>query len=923
MHTFLSKVLEDVLAREDELSGHCFVLPNKRSALFLKNELIRQLSPYSFFPSILSIEEFMERLSGCQVLDRIGLLFEFYSVFKTSSGRSDQESFESFSKWAHVLLQDFNELDANLTDAESILQYIHEARRIENWATDGAQSKLVKSYLDFHRLIPMYYKGMKERMESMRAGYQGHVYRQAWQALQREERELFASQFVFAGFNALSRSEEKVMRALLERDRARVYWDDDLFYEATESPAGSFLSSYRKTWPYYRSNDFTWAENNIDSPKVIHLHGLPKHISQVKHAGSLLKALSQEGELNNTALILGNEKLLPVLLNSLPPEVGEANVTMGYELQNVALSTFFESLFRLHLNQSGKGESRGFYYRDLQRLTGDPQLKKHFREDPDFQANWDRLLFRDKLLFFSEQDLFGMIGEGSGLNELFSLLFTGWDDDINVIVNKLLSLINWLRQENEPDRLELEILFRFHGIFTQLLNFNRSYGHIETLKALHQFYRQILQMEKMSFQGEPLSGLQIMGLLESRVLDFENVILTSVNEGFLPAGRSGNSFIPVDIKAEKDLPTFREKEAIFNYHFLRLLHRAKRVYLVYNNITDDFGSGEPSRFLKQLEVAKKLGLLDKVRFEKKSFQPLLTQRPLALKSVPKNSAVIDKLREISLSGFSPTALTTYVRNPLDYYKRYILGIEEYEQVEESMAANTFGTVIHNTLEALYKPLLGQFLQPAHVEEMLKKIDEEIEVQWSRTYSSRAGRTGKNYLSFEIAKQFMVTFLKGEKSLLEKGKRIRILALEEKVSRLHHPEGFDAPVRLKGTIDRVDEVDGVLRILDYKTGKVTSSDMSVKNWPDLITDEKNSKAFQVLMYAYLYSADRLPAIGPAAEFESGIISFKNLNGGFMSVNSAPVNEEVLEEFVLQLDRLLSELFDPALNFEEKELKTYGY
>jgi hypothetical protein len=430
-------------------------------------------------------------------------------------------------------------------------------------------------------------------------------------------------------------------------------------------------------------------------------------------------------------------------------------------------------------------------------------------------------------------------------------------------------------------------------------------------------------MEKMSFQGEPLSGLQIMGLLESRVLDFENVILTSVNEGFLPAGRSDSSFIPVDIKAEKNLPTFREKEAIFNYHFLRLLHRAKRVYLVYNNIADDFGSGEPSRFLKQLEVAKKLGLLNKVSFVKKTFQPLVSQRPLSLKSIKKHPGVIAKLREISVSGFSPTALTTYVRNPLDYYKRYILGIEEQDKVEESMAANTFGTVIHNTLEVLYGPYVNHFLQVAHVDDMLNKVEAEVEQQWSRTYSSTARRTGKNYLSFEIAKQFVVTFLNLERGQIEKGRKIRVLALEERISCIHQPAGLDVPVCLKGTIDRIDEVDGVLRILDYKTGKVSSSDMVIKNWPELVSEEKLSKAFQVLMYAYIYSESRSAGNGTLPEFESGIISFKNLKGGFMSVNSSRIGQETLAEFVVQLDTLLADLFDPNLAFEEKELPTFNY
>lgn len=929
MQSFISKVLDDVLEKDTDLVGHCFVLPNKRSALFLKNELRRKLNPNSFFPAILSIEEFMERLSGYQVLDRVGLLFEFYSVFNQVSRDKDKNSFESFAKWGHILLQDFNELDGNLTAADAILTYIYEARRVENWNVDGSgQSTMVSNYISFHKLIPIYYNGLQNRMHAIRAGYQGFVYKRAFETIQEAfgnlngKSRLFADRFVFAGFNALGKAEEKVIQLLLENDTAAVYWDDDSFYEHSGSSAGSFMDSYRKQWPYYRTNEFKWTGNSIDSQKVIHLHGLPKNISQIKHIGSLLKSLKEQGLLKDTALILGNEKLLPALLSSLPEEVSEANITMGYELQNVALSTFFDTLFRAHLNRSAK-QKGAFYYRDLQMLFNDPQLKTHCLTDPDFQKNWDRLLLKEKRLFVRERDLLELVSKDSKLSEIFALLFTNWDQEVNFLIQKMSSIVEWFRKENHPDRLELEILFRFYSIFSQLLNFNTTYGHIVSLKALHQFFRQILQMEKMSFQGEPLSGLQIMGLLESRVVDFDTVILTSVNEGFLPSGRSDNSFIPLDIKVENNLPIFKEKEAIFSYHFFRLLHRARRVYLVYNNITDDFGSGEPSRFLKQLEVAKKLGYLDKVSFEKKSIQPRVVQNPLELKTISKTGPVIDKLVEIAGNGFSPTAFTTYIRNPIDYYKRYVLGIPEHEKVEETMAANTFGTVIHNTLEKLYRPCVDQYLTPGHLSDMLKNLEAEIEKEWAITYSSKAIRSGKNYLSFEIAKQFLVNFLRIEKASLDSGARIRILGLEERISCLHKSPRFNFDIRLKGTIDRIDEFNGVRRIVDYKTGKVSSTDMNVRDWEKLITEEKHSKAFQVMMYAYMYLQDHPGALKDGLPLESGIISFKNLNSGFLKVNGNPVTSEVLEEFKMQLDLLLSAMFSIDSPFEEKELQQNMY
>ena len=920
MQTFLSKVLDQILKKEQDLSSYCFVLPNKRAGVFLRKELNDTLPVNSFFPKILSIDEFMQQVSGLEILDNVALLFEFYSVFKRINKTGDQDSFESFSKWAHILLQDFNELDGNLAEAESILKYIYEAKRIENWNVEGSDSSmLVSNYLSFHQKIPVYYGQLIERMTELSAGYQGWVYRKAFEAIERNEATLLTGSFVFVGFNALSKSEEGIIQKLLIDKRAEIFWDDDPFYQESKLSAGSFFEYYKTSWPYYRDHDFRWSNRQIQQPKTIFFHGLPKNISQIKHTGNLLRELSHSGTIKQTALILGNEKLLPSLLSSLPEEISEANITMGYDLQNVALSSFFEALFRLHLKRASRSRSNDFYYKDLQHLFTDPQIKPHCLGDGAFQKKWKRLLYDEKVLFFSEKELLGLPSNESNLNEVFSLLFSGYDQDINQILQKIILILDWFLRENKPDSIETEFLFQFHSIFSQLLTFNQSYGHLDSLSALYQFYKQLLQIEKLSFQGEPLSGLQIMGLLESRVLDFETVILTSVNEGFIPSAKTENSFIPFDIKIEKNLPTHKEKEAIFNYHFFRLLHRAKRVYLVYNTITDDFGAGEPSRFLKQLEVAKKLGLLENVEIKKIVFQPQLIQDPLELKSIVKTDSVFERMTTLSKTGYSPTSLTTYIRNPLDFYKRYILRIREYDTVEESIGSNTFGTIIHDTLEALYKPHVKKELTLEDLNNMKERLHAEVLNQFAKSYSVKAIRSGKNYLSFEIAKQFIENFLNLEKKEIEKGKKIKILALEEKFTCLHKSTYLDFPIQLKGTIDRIDEIDGNLRIVDYKTGKVSPSDMNIKDWDKLILDEKHSKAFQVLLYAYLFVRTN-PELATEG-VESGIISFKNLKSNFMKVNSSLVNQETLDQFISQLDLLLKELYDSEIPFVEKELPVY--
>ena len=695
------------------------------------------------------------------------------------------------------------------------------------------------------------------------------------------------------------------------------------FYEQTDASAGSFIKKYKERWSHYRKHPFKWTNRLINSKKTIHLHGLPKNISQIKHAGEILKSLGQEGDLNDTALVMGNEKLLPSLLNSLPEEVSEANITMGYELQNVSLSAFFESLFKAHNNRMGRRGSDKFYYKDLQSLFRDPHMRIHCQSDPVFGPKWKGVLYKDKRLFLSESEIMDLVEGSSKLKELFTLLFLNWDDKINALLRRLCLITEWFRDAKEQDRLDNEMLFRFNTIFRQLLNFNEKYQHINSLDALHDIYRQLLKMEKMSFQGEPLSGLQIMGLLESRVLDFKTVILTSVNEGFLPAGGSDRSFIPLDIKFEKNLPTFREKEAIFSYHFFRLLHRAEEVYLVFNNVNDEFGAGEPSRFIKQLEIASKLGILDEVSFKKMSLEPDPSSHPIELKNISKTPEVLLKIHEIAERGFSPTAFTTYIRNPLDYYKRYVLGIEEALKVEESMAANTFGTVVHNTLESLYSPYLNTLLQSEMLDAMLKAVDETVRMEWSKVYSSKASISGKNYLSFEIAKKFVADFIKIERKAVASGNQIKILGLEKRVTCKHRPSGTDIQVRLKGSIDRIDEYNGVTRIVDYKTGKVSAADLKITDWELLVTDEKYSKAFQVLMYAYIYLKSDEEEIPLPGTLESGIISFKNLKSGFMKVGGQTISESQLASFVEKLDFLLKELYDLDIPFQEKEVQSFSY
>lgn len=922
MQSFLSKVTAQILSEKTNISKYTFILPSKRSGLFLKTELKKKITDSVIFPNILSIEEFIAELSGMDTIENIPLIFEFYTIYRELSANDPIDPFDVFSKWAHILINDFNEIDSNLIDADKILTYISDSKRIENWDLENEEmTDLTQNYLKFFEKIKTYYKGLQSHLLEKKLGYQGLLYKKAYENTSDyldQERDV---RFIFIGFNALNKAEENIIHEFLKNKKAEIYWDIDDFYLKNNTAAGKFFNQYKNNWTYYKSNTINWTDNNLNSAKKINIHGIPKNITQIKKVSGILDQLKKDNNaLENTAVVLANEKLLPILLNSLPKEIKSTNITMGYALQNIPLANLFELVFKLHLNIKKFDKKGAFYYKDFLSVLKHPVIHNLWFDHKDLKKNLDTLILHNKTLFITQNDIRSLTDKDAYLIELFTVLFQIEENNFGKILPYFLRIIDYLQRDRSINFLEKEYLYRFNNVFQQIANLNNEFDYIKDLKTLYQFYKQILKTENLSFRGEPLKGLQIMGLLESRVLDFDNVIITSVNEGFLPSGNTQNSFIPFDIKLEKGLPTYQEKDAIFAYHFFRLLQRAKNVYILYNTETDDFGTGEQSRFITQLEMAKENNALEKVSIEKNIVLPKFSSDQIPLKEIYKTDSLMHRLEEIATEGFSPSSLGLYLRNPIDYYSRKVLKLKETLEVEETIAANTFGTIIHDTLEILYTPLIDQYITEKDILNLKRKLDDEVTNQFKIHYSLKAIASGKNYLTYEIAKQFLSNFLNYELSELKKFKKIRIIALERSLKHIYTVRDLPFTVLLKGHIDRIDEVGGVLRIVDYKTGKVDRNQLKINDWELLSSDEKYSKSLQVLFYAYLYIENNNIDL-ETRDMESGIISFKNLKEGFMSINNSTLDKNDIKEFLNQLDRLILEIYDQEVPFREKEIKKY--
>ena len=914
MQSFISETLDDILKSQQTFENSVFILPSQRAGVFLKKALQEKIRN-GFLPEILSIENFIARVSEIDKIDAVPLLFNFYSCYKKHT--PSPETFDVFASWAVTALQDFNEIDQHLVDAKSIFNYLKDIQRIKNWdlKIPMHSTPLMKNHFSFMEKLGLYYSELYEHLITQKLGYQGLMYREAAKKISSFTQANSEKSFIFLGFNALNKAEEFIFQTLLESDKSKVYWDIDSAFLKDKHQAGYFIRNYKNSWKYYEKNELKTVSNSFNSPKNIQVIGAAKNSSQLKYVGELLESFESYQQ---TAVVLADETLLPLALNALPKKIEGINITMGYPLKDLPSTLLFSLLFKLFLSQESlqKSTTNSFYFKDVIAILKHPLLFKTLSlPDEDLSMAISAQITKTNEVFLSKELIAQyLVPLENDKKEILMSLFKPFTT-IEDFFTRLLGLISYLKEE--VSAIEKEYLFRFYKIFTQLQQLQSTYNYVQSLKGLFQLFNQLIASETLSFQGEPLKGLQLMGMLETRVLDFENLIISSVNEGVLPAGNKQNSFIPFDVKLEYELPTFKEKDAIFSYHFFRLLQRAKNVYLLYNSESDSFGAGEKSRFITQLSQLKED--LNSIQIA-----PEVITEKTTLKSIDKSAYVLNKLEELAQKGLSPSSITSYLRNPLDFYQQKILGIKELEVVEETVASNTLGTIVHETLEALYKPFEGCVLHLDNLSSMEPKIDESILFYFKKNFHQKIILTGKNKLIFEVAKLFVKRFIKDEKKLVADGNRLELIATEQNLTASISVKGIDFPIKLHGNVDRIDKLNGVLRIIDYKTGKVLPGDLRTSDF-DTIADEKYSKAIQVLLYAFLYS--KTPNYNPEESIEAGVISFKNLKDGFMKINFAEsrkpadvvISAERLAAFMEAMEQLIFEIYNPEIPFEEKLIK----
>ena len=917
MDSFIKKVLLDLKNQNFDFSQSIFILPNKRSGFHLKKTLSEVISKTIFSPEIISIENFIEELSELKLLSNTELIFEFYSIYLNITPNDKQEKFEDFIKWSRILIQDFNIIDKEIEDPSRIFDYLKAVKEMDHWSLDSNPTELVKRHLYFWSNIKSYYKEFSNHLLNINSGYQGVIEKKALINVENYIKKKADLKYVFVGFNALNKIESLVIQKFLKTGLAKIYWDiDKISINSTFNNSGFFINHYRSNWPYYKNKEINWINDNYSSKKNINVIGVSKNIGQVKYIGEIIK--KNIGKQGKTAIVLGDESLLIPMLSSLPKGIEGVNITMGFPLFSSSVSSLFYKLFRLHTKAKTT-----YYYKDVMSILSHELIKPLFNLE---EVNYSDLIIEKinngNIVNIKLEFLISNTKVNKGL---IKLLFKSWSDNVDIAISNSKELITQIRNSlliKDGGILTVEHLYRFNEIFNELFILKKKFKFINSIAILFDLFQDIVRNERLKFNSESFSKIQIMGLLESRVLDFETVIISSVNEGVLPSGNTENSFIPFDVKIDNNIPTYKEQDAIYSYHFYRLIQRAKNVHLIYNTEVDALKGGEKSRFIRQIEFE---GIHKINQIIINSYTPKNEQN---LIEISKTNEIINDLKNLAKKGFSASSILSYIREPLTFYYKKILKIPDELRVEETIESNTLGTVIHESLKEIYKPLINKFITVEYLKAQLKKLDKIVKNQFKIIYNNGQFKSGKNLIILEVAINYISNFIKIEIESIMSGDSIQIIGIEEDFKVKFQSEKFKDEINLKGQIDRIDNFNGKLRIIDYKTGKkIEKRELNLSNWENLEMDyDKIKNWFQLLFYAYAYNMtnnQNLPT-------EVGIISFKTLKSGLLKFNfgtrfdnKSIISDDILKNYKILLENILTEIMDSNISFIEKKIPKKNY
>lgn len=913
MEPFLMTVARRILAENPGRTEQVLVVfNNHRPELFLHEQFkkISATDGSSFFmPQTMVIDDLVSRLSGLEVVPPEFLLFELYRIHIELEGDERKyQTFEEFIPFGELMLGDFSEIDRYMVDARDLFQNLHRMKEVLEWdVEDPSMSDFQRSYLRFYQSLYEYYHQLHKHLEERGEAYSGMAYRSVASNIGQLVDRCEWTTVYFVGFNAISECERAIIGEFVRSGRGHLLTDGDSYYfDDEQQEAGYFL----------RKNSTEFAELGHFGPslfatteKKITIVECPENVLQCKFAGQLLTdhpdwiASGTEG----TAIVLADESLLIPTLNGLP-DVSDndyrVNVTMGFNYSDSQVHSLVHNLMSLYRRHN----DQGYYHTDVVEVLADWYVS-HLTGMMSPRQTLNKLMEKGKLVR-SEADQLQTLSTDFDLKGLLPPRTLSPDECLEQVrhVMALLSAEGTLT----ANARERQAVGAFEEVAEYLQRLQAEYHFIQSIDTLEKIYLRIAQRHTIAFLGKPLSGLQILGMLETRNLDFRRVILLSAGESILPAARSSSTLIPLELKRAFHLPTYEEKDSVYAYNFYRLLQRAEEIYLVYSS---DFGKGgktgkgEESRLLKQVrsELARRFPQTVTVTDWVIDTGGGLHQKADIPTPGVKSEAVMNRLFEISKKyGFSPSSLKNFMGCPLKYYYINVLKLKDIEEVEDDIDTSELGTAVHNVMETIYKPFEGKRVEAAALRKAQRNLDVLLDAEMEQLLKGGRSRDGKNQFLRAVAFTQLNRVLEREATIAE-SHTLELVAAEQDFSyTLWEQDGH--PIRISGRVDRIDRLDGVLRVIDYKTGSLKDSELRYGAKSNM-----SDKWLQLMSYALMYRR-RFPS---DESFRVGIYPLRRLRSDvrFASWNrQEEMTAALCDQFEEMLRNLLAELLDNSTPFD---------
>ena len=944
MESFLKLVAADLYKHtEGNLAHTAVVFPNKRAGLFFNEYLAQESDSPIWSPAYVSISELFRSLSPWEVGDPVKLVCELYKIFRRET--QSTETLDDFYFWGEMLISDFDDADKNRVDTDKLFSNLQDLRNIMDDYTfiDDEQEEAIRQFFQNfsierrtalkERFISLWdvlgniYKGFRESLASQNIAYEGMMYRHVIEHLDVDK--LPYEKYVFVGFNVLNKVEHTLFTQLKDVGKAVFYWDYDEFYmkenrQAVTHEAGEFIRRNLRDFPSPLSGELF---KNLSKPKEVHYIASSTENAQARYLPQWIRNNLTTPE-KETAVVLCNEALLQPVLHSLPAEVKHVNITMGFPLSQTPVYSFLIALLELHTHGFNFKSGR-YTFQSVVTLLKHPYTR---------QLTGQAELLEKEL---TRNNRFYPLPGELGKDEFLTRLFTPLSGNLNLCIrlSETLQQVAGIYQANTSGTEDTDAFNQLYreSLFKAYTTINRFRTLIEEdeLTVQSETFRRllvkILSTTNIPFHGEPAIGMQVMGVLETRNLDFRHLVLLSVNEGQLPKSGGDSSFIPYNLRKAFGMTTIEHKIAVYAYYFYRLLQRAERITLMYNTSSDGLNRGEWSRFMLQFLIEWPHPITR--QFLEAGQSPQGTS-PITVEKTPDVMRRMQSLFDVRANPkakFSPSALNYYLDCPLKFYYRYVAGLSAPDEVSAEIDSATFGSIFHYAAEHIYKDLTthGKVINKEALETLLRnevKLQDYVDTAFKKLFFNVPQNEKPEYNGVQLINSAVIA--RYLKQLLQNDLRYAPFTFIASEMEVDEPIDIQTPKgviksRIGGIIDRMDSKDGTLRIVDYKTGGDADTPPHVESL--FIPDKKRSNyVFQTFLYAAIMCRKQptmkiAPALlyihRAATETYSPVIQMGEPRKPKEAVEDFSKYEKEYRE---RLQGLLEEIFNPEKSFTQTEI-----